>query len=432
MSNVELLLPEAFVPLLEPKRYKVLYGGRGSGKSWSVAQVLLIKGVQKKIRVLCAREIQNSITESVHSLLAQQIQRLGLENFYEIQKTTIVGKNGTEFFFSGLKFKIDSLKSVEGIDYCWIEEAHMVSKTSWDKLTPTVRKSGSEIWVTFNPELDTDSTYSRFVLNAPENAWVSKVSYKDNPWFTDELKEEMYETRKRSEDDYQHIWLGLTRQTLEGAVYARELREAREEGRITKVPYDLAHTVDTYWDLGFNDATSIWFIQKVGFEHHVIDYYENRQQHLAHYVGVLQDKKYNYGTDYMPHDAASNQLGAPSIEKQFKELTGRAPVIVPKGEVAVGINACRMAFPQLWFDEEHCADGLQMLRRYCYEVDEDNGEFSRRPIHDESSHAADALRYWAMARRVPRERPKLELVPRRKPQLSFTGSRNSKQAWMGR
>ena len=428
MTTLEFDLAEAFLPLLEPKRYKVMYGGRGSGKSWSAARVLLLLGKQKKLRILCAREIQNSIQESVHSLLSQQIGNLGFDDFYEIQKTAIYGKNGTEFFFSGLRHKIDSLKSFEGCDICWIEEAQVVSKSSWDKLTPTIRKENSQIWLTLNPELETDSTYQRFVLNPPEDAWVRKISYLDNPWFSDELRAEMRTTRLRSEDDYQHIWLGCTKQTLEGAVYAKELRQSRAEGRITNVPYDQSKQVMTFWDLGFSDATAIFFVQKAGFEYHVIDYYENHQEHLAHYINVLQEKKYNYGDHFLPHDAQSKTLGAPSIENQFKELTGRKPQIVSRAEVAVGINALRMLFPRLWFDQNKCADGLQMLSRYCYAVDEDTGQFGRRPEHTEASHAADSLRYLAMSNRTPRERPKLELV--KKPVVLNFQSRNT--AWMGR
>lgn len=434
MRVVELEIPEVFQPLLEPHRYKVLYGGRASTKSWTIARVLLTLALRKKLRILCAREIQNSIQESVHQLLSSQIELLGYQDRYEIQKTVIYGRNGTEFFFSGLKHKIESLKSAEGIDICWVEEAQTTSKTSWDKLSPTIRKPGSEIWISFNPELDTDETYQRFVLNPPPSAWVKHVSYRDNPWFGQEMIDEMRATRARSEDDFQNIWLGHTKQVLEGAIYAKELRAAQADERITRVPYDQAHPVNTYWDLGHHDLTAIWFIQRVGFEYHIIDYYENQQELLPHYVKVLQDRGYTYGVDYMPHDANSHSGLGSTVAERFKELTGRRPNVLPRDNVANGIDALRTMFPRLWFDEERCADGLNALRRYCYKVDPDTKQFSRVPDHSMASHASDALRYFAMSTTVnPTHRPVLQLVKPevRRPQLRLTGAGRAKTAWMG-
>ena len=145
--------------LFEPHRYKVAYGGRGSGKSWSYARALLMMGTEKPLRVLCTREVQKSIKQSVHTLLKDQIQALGLGEFYEIVENAIRGKNGTEFNFAGLATNtVESIKSFEGVDIVWCEEAQNISKRSWDILIPTIRKPDSEIWVTFNPYMDTDDT----------------------------------------------------------------------------------------------------------------------------------------------------------------------------------------------------------------------------------------------------------------------------------
>jgi len=176
--------PEKLAFLFQPKRYKVAWGGRGSAKSWSIARALLIIAAQKTKRILCAREFQNSIQDSVHKLLSDQIEALGLSDQYEIQKTTIIHRlTGSEFIFSGLRHNVDSLKSKEGIDIVWVEEAQMVSSFSWDKLIPTIRKEGSEIWISFNPELETDETYKRFVLNPPTESVVAKINWRDNPCF---------------------------------------------------------------------------------------------------------------------------------------------------------------------------------------------------------------------------------------------------------
>lgn len=433
MPVSEVLIPDVFLELFQPHRYKVMYSGRGCAKSWTVARVLLVRAAQEKLRILCAREIQNSIQESVHSLLTQQISLLGLQDFFEIQKTTIIGKNGSEFIFSGLKHKIDSLKSLEGCNICWVEEANIVSKSSWEKLLPTIRAKDSEIWITFNPELKEDYVYDRFVLNPPENAWVQRITYKDNPWFGDELREEMRQTRARSEDDYRHIWLGYTKEILEGAVYGKQMSDAMQEGRITKVPYDKQYPVTTAWDFGHHDLTAIWMIQKIGFQYNVIDYHEDRLQELPYYVNVLQTKGYNYGTDIMPHDAESHQGLGSTIKERFVELTGRRPIIVPRDSIANGVDAVRTLFPKLYFDEAKCADGLTALRRYAYEVDEKTGEFSRIPEHNRYSHGADAMRYFAVSTmRTPRDKPVLDLQKKRPTLNIIAGSRNQKQAWMGR
>ena len=170
--------------LFEPHRYKVAYGGRGSGKSWSYARALLMMGAEKPLRVLCTREVQKSIKQSVHTLLKDQIQALGLGEFYEVVENAIRGKNGTEFNFAGLATNtVESIKSFEGVDIVWCEEAQNISKRSWDILIPTIRKPASEIWVTFNPYMDTDDTYKRFIINKPNNARIEKVNYTDNPFF---------------------------------------------------------------------------------------------------------------------------------------------------------------------------------------------------------------------------------------------------------
>ena len=170
IANAE--FPEKLSILFDKARYKVLYGGRGGAKSWGVARALLILGCKSTLRILCAREFQTSIKDSVHKLLSDQIYALGLESFYEITQNSIRGKNGSEFAFVGLKNNVANIKSFEGVDICWVEEAQTVSKTSWNVLIPTIRKEQSEIWVTFNPELESDETYQRFVISPPDHAIV--------------------------------------------------------------------------------------------------------------------------------------------------------------------------------------------------------------------------------------------------------------------
>lgn len=210
--------PEKLGFLFEPARYKVAHGGRGGAKSWGFARALLILAAQRKLRVLCARELQNSIADSVHKLLDEQISDLGLADFYTVQNTTILGANGSEFIFSGLRSNVSKVKSMEGVDVCWIEEAQAVSEDSWSKLIPTIRKASSEIWVSFNPDLDDDPTYRRFVVDPPPGAVVVKIGWQDNPWFPAVLRAEKDHLYARDPESAEHVWGGATRKNSEAQI----------------------------------------------------------------------------------------------------------------------------------------------------------------------------------------------------------------------
>lgn len=402
--NVEAKFPEKLKSLFQPKRYKVYYGGRGGAKSWGIARALLIMGAERPIRILCAREFQKSIKDSVHKLLSDQINLLKLDKHYEIQQAQIVGRNGTHFFFEGLKHSITNIKSYEGVDICWVEEAHTVSKSSWEILIPTIRKERSEIWVSFNPELEEDETYQRFVVSPPKDSVVTKVNWQDNPWFPDVLKMEMEDLREKDHDAWLNVWEGHCRECLEGAIYAKELRMATEEDRITRVPYDQTKAVDVYWDLGFSDYTSMWFVQSVGLEIRVIDFYQNQLHPLSHYLKVLNEKPYIINACNLPHDARARQLGTGKSIEELTRASGFKVNIIPSLTVIDGINAARMLFNRVWIDQKKCAEGLQSLRHYRFEVDPNTGRFGPKPVHDWSSHAADAFRYMAIGHKDKRAR----------------------------
>ncbi len=393
--------PEKLRPLFAAWRYKILYGGRGGAKSWGIARALLLLGAQKPLRVICAREIQKSISDSVHKLLKDQIENLGLGAFYDVQQNIIRGQNGTEFTFHGLKHNVANIKSVEGCDVCWVEEAQTVSKNSWATLIPTIRKAGSEIWVSFNPELDTDETYRRFIVSPPTDSVIIKVNWSDNPWFPAILKQEMLDLKARDEDAYLTVWEGHCKQVLDGAIYAKEVRQATLEGRFRSVPHQPGVPVHTVWDLGRSDMTAIWFVQMVGHEIRMIDYYEDRGYALGHYLDHVKEKSaslgYVYGDDWLPHDATHKLLASQRTIEQQARAFGRSVRIAPMAKVADGINAARTVFARCFFDETRTADGIQCLRRYRFDVDPETGQFSKNPLHDAASHGADAFRYVAVA-----------------------------------
>jgi phage terminase large subunit len=404
--------------LFRPAPYKVMYGGRGGMKSWSAARALLILSRRRKLRILCCREIQKSIRDSVHKLLADQIGLLGMNGFV-VKNTTIDNLlTSSEFIFAGLRHDINEIKSMEGIDICWVEEAHMVSKSSWTTLLPTIRKpapfgpfgKGSEIWVTFNPELDTDYTYAYWVTDPPTGTMSLEVNWADNPWFPEVLDHQRLDMERKDPIGYATVWGGKPRAVIEGAIYAREIQLAVEQKRIARFPHMLDRKVNCYFDLGRRDMTAIWFVQQVGLDYYLIDFYQNSGYGLDHYLQVIAGKKYTIGEVWLPHDAySSGGLSTPkTVARQFKEsgYEGRVRRVKHLGASAVsnGINATRALFPRMYFDAEKCADGLQALRHYQFAVHPDTGERTVNPKDDWSTHAADSLRYFAVAQRDGEER----------------------------
>ena len=180
-----------------------------------------------------------------------------------------------------------------------------------------------------------------------------------------------------------------------GSIYAKGLTKADEDGRITKVPYQTDIKVNTFWDLGMQDKTAIWFVQIKGSAFHIIDYYENSGESLEFYASVLDEKKYLYDTHYLPHDANVRELGTGVSRVETAQSLGMRTSIVPKLSIDDGINAVRMLLSRCWFDHEKCKDGLDALRQYRWAVS-DKGEVKNRPEHSWCSHAADAFRYFAV------------------------------------
>lgn len=388
--------PEKLAFLFEPARYKVAYGGRGGAKSWAYARALLIQGATQRLRILCTREVQKSIKDSVHKLLEDQIEAMGLSHFYEVLQNEIRGKNGTEFLFSGLSEQTAlSIKSFEGVDRCWVEEAQGVTDRSWNILQPTIRKKDSEIWVSFNPDLDTDPTYVRFVENPPPGAIVEKVNYTDNPWFPAVLEAERVHALQTNPKDYQNIWEGACKAAVDGAVYADEIAKAQEEKRVRNVPYDPALKVHVVWDLGWNDAMSLILVQRLGSEIRIIDYIEDSQKTYDWYSATLRERKWNWGTLFLPHDGEHKNAQTGKSAKQVLEGLGWVVATTPSMTIEDGIRQARMIFPRLYIDRDKCDRLLQCFKRYKRNVPIKTGEPSA-PVHDAWSHGADAFRYLAI------------------------------------
>ena len=390
-----------FVP--EKARYRVLYGGRGGSKSWNIARALLLKGCEQTIRVLCAREYQTSIKDSVHKLLCDQIFALDIQAHYEITERSIRGINGTEFIFAGVKNNTNNVKSIEGIDICWVEEAQSVSPNSWNVLVPTIRKADSEIWISFNPELPTDETWKRYVLNPPENAVVQKINWNDNPWFPEVLDLERRALQGRDLEAYNNVWEGIPRQTVNGAIFAKEVTMADLEGRICNIPWDATKPCHAVFDLGWADQTACWILQFVGQDIRLLRYFEDSQQTISYYMAKLQSFGYVYDTIWLPHDAKAKSLGTGKSIEEIVRATGMKVQILDRVPVADSINAARTIFNKCYFDRQNTEEGLQCLRHYRYDVDPDTKMFSAKPLHNEYSHGADAFRYIGLMINEPKK-----------------------------
>lgn len=250
MSGID--FPEKLQCLFRPARYKVLYGGRGGAKSWGIARALVLIAASSKKRILCAREVQNTMRDSVHKLLKDQIETLGLMPWFTITENSIRSSAGSEFIFKGLRFDVQGVKSTEGIDICWVEEAQTVSQSSWDVLIPTVRSDDSEIWISFNPHEEADPTYQRFVLKPPPDAVSVEINYDDNPWFPGVLRREMEYCRSVDFDAYMHIWRGKPRKISAAAIFADKVL-------VEAFPDDLWEQADRLFygaDFGFSTDPS--------------------------------------------------------------------------------------------------------------------------------------------------------------------------------
>ena len=403
-SQVEInaQFPPALAFLFKPSRYKVARGGRGSGKSWGFARALILRCLQQKTRVLCTREIQKSIQQSVHQLICDQIEALGLSAAFEIVQSEIRGPHGSCFYFSGLSdITADTLKSFEGVDVCWCEEAQSISNKSWKTLIPTIRKEGSEIWVTYNPELESDPTHERFVLHPPPDCVSVLMNYTDNPYFPAVLEAERLHAQKTMKpEDYRHTWLGECKPAVEGAIYFDAMSAAINAGRIREVPHDCSLKTHVVFDLGMADSMTLILVQKVASEIRVIHYIEGNQRILADYSAELKglrldDQPMNWGSVYLPHDGFHVKHQTGKDDATIMRGLGWDVTAVPNVSVNSGIDRAREVFARVYFNKGRTERLVECLKRYRWNISQKTGE-AQHPLHDEFSHGADAFRYLAL------------------------------------
>ena len=377
---IQVALPDYAPPLFESHRYKVLWGGRGAGRSWSVARALLKKAHEQLVRVLCTRELQASIKDSVHRLLQDQAALLELP--FEATQTEIRHPNGSLFIFEGLRYNITKIKSLEGIDVCWVEEGERVSNESWNVLIPTIRKAGSEIWVTFNPDQESDPTYQRFVVHPPPDAWVKKVSGDDNPWLPEELKAEREYLRRVDPEAAAHVWDGECRHATDAQILkGKWVVEEFEVQPGWSGPYQGI-------DWGFAQDPSVlvrcWVHERrLYVEHEAYKITLDIHKTAEYFSSQVPDaEKYVSRADSARPETISHvrQFGMPKVEAVEKW----------KGSVEDGIAHLRQ-YEQIII-HPRCKHTIDEARRYSYKVDQRTGDVLPEVV-DAANHCIDSIRY---------------------------------------
>ena len=420
MSCAQIKLPEKIAPVFDFDdgcMYRGAYGGRGSAKTRSFAKMEAIYGYtmaqqNKPGLVVCGREYMNSLDESSFAEVRDAIlSEPWLENVYDIGTKYIRTKCGKiDFAFIGLRRHLDGIKSKSNIRLLWVDEAEPVPEDAWQKVIPTVRENGAEIWVTWNPERKSSATHKRFRENPPPNSKFVEVNWRDNPWFSDTLEATRLDDYEKRPENYQHIWEGGFMTGGRGAYYARGLTEAKDEGRIGRVSFDPLMRVRIYCDLGGTgakaDAFAMWPTQFVGKEIRVKDYYEAVGQPLAEHIQWLHTKGYDPSKAdiYLPHDGATNdRIYDVSFESSFRDA-GYDVTVIPnqgKGAARMRIEAVRRVMPSIWFDEASTEAGRDALGWYHEKLSNDSREIGLGPEHDWSSHGADAFGLMAVAYEQP-------------------------------
>ena len=373
-------MPEkAQAVIFSKKREKVLEGGRGSGKSYSFADMLLLRASTEKLRILCTRETQRSIKDSVHRLLSDRIQALKLTEFFKIQRDLITSTTGSDFIFKGLRHNIAEIKSTEGIDICWCEEAEKISEDSWTVLIPTIRKEGSEIWISFNQEDKNSATRNRFVLNPAPHCITAHMTYRDNLYFPEVLRQEMEYDRVNDPAKYDHVWEGGCKEYHDALIFG---------DRIHKEAFETPTCVVKHYgcDWGFSGAPmaihSMFILDKDLY----IDY-----------------EFYAHGIDYDDYVAAFDTI--PGIREGRIRADNSQPASISymkrhgfdilgakkgPGSIEDGIKFLR-SFRRIVI-HERCAGAWDDFSNYRWKQDAQTKEILNIPV-DKCNHVPDNVRY---------------------------------------
>lgn len=408
MSILKIEVARKFVPLLGPGRDKAAFGGRGSGKSHFFAGLLVEDSLAEPsisgegMRAICIREVQRDLTQSVKHLIEDKLSRhrLGEADGFKVFRDVIKTPKDGAIIFKGMQdYTADSIKSLENFKRAWWEEAQGATQHSVNLLRPTIRAPGSQLWWSWNPRRKSDPVDAMFRgAEKPSDSIVVETNWRDNPWWTPELESERKDTLRLQPEQYDHIWEGGYAKALAGAYFARQLAEAKAEGRITRLKADPLLPVYAVFDLGgagaSADAMAIWIVQYFAHEIRFLDYLEGVGQVLAYYVNELRARGWARAVCITPHDGVNtNAITGKRYVDHLRDAEFEAEEPVKnqgKGAAALRIEAARRLFPQILFNESTTEAGRDALGFY-HEKKDDVRNVGLGPDHDWSSHCADAF-----------------------------------------
>lgn len=399
--TIRVEVPKKLKPLLYPKRYKGAYGGRGGAKSHFFAEQVLLKCYTKKTRVVCIREVQNSIKDSVRQLLIDKLNKLGLEDMFEVLESEIRGPHGSFIIFKGMQsYNAANIKSLEAFDIAWVEEAQTLSQHSLDLLRPTIRAEGSELWFSWNPRYKTDPVDKFFRKNPPPDAISIMINWRDNPWFPEVLRKEMAHDFAIDPDKAEHIWNGAYG-AGQGAILARWVNQAERDGRISDdVVYDpYGAPIEISSDIGFRDTASWWYWQRKINGYSILKYEGASGLDADDWIPLIQANIKSLGARlgkiWLPHDARAKtfQSKHSSMERFLSGFSDKYVGVIPQTKKLDQISAARAVITRCEFNKTLCEEGLDGLSAWEYEYNEETNVFSREPLHNWASHPSDAFSY---------------------------------------
>jgi phage terminase large subunit len=409
MPTLRIPTAQVFRPLLGPARYKGTFGGRGCGKSHFFGSLVVEECLSELgTLVVCIREKQMTLAQSSKRLIEAKIEAFGVGSEFRIYDEKIKTPGDGLIIFQGMQdHTAESIKSLEGFRIAWIDEAQALSQRSLALLRPTIRAAGSEIWASWNPRRKTDAIDEFLRQRKPDNAVIVRSSWRDNPWFTPELEEERQLDLKLYPERYHHIWEGEYAKAFEGAYFAKQLAQAKAEGRIGHVGADPVLPYKAFFDLGGTaaraDALAIWIVQFVGREIRVLDYIEGMGQEIGYYIAELRKPKYDQALLVLPHDGDAHHGPINKTYKTHFQDAGFEVDVIPNqgaGAATLRIEAARRIFPACWFNQATTEAGREALGFY-HERKDEHRNIGMGPEHDWSSHGADAFGLMAICYEQP-------------------------------